>query len=44
MSSSSNVHSLCFVCFSKELIKDIEDVLQVIVQNKVRAVKDKPAA
>nr|XP_019934310.1 PREDICTED: IQ domain-containing protein H [Paralichthys olivaceus] len=28
----------------KELIKDIEDVLQTTVQNKLRAVKDKPAA
>ncbi|XP_053282408.1 IQ motif-containing protein H [Pleuronectes platessa] len=28
----------------KELTKNIEDVLQTIVQNKLRAVKDKPAA
>ncbi|XP_034443563.1 IQ motif-containing protein H isoform X2 [Hippoglossus hippoglossus] len=28
----------------KALIKNIEDVLQTIVQNKLRAVKDKPAA
>ncbi|XP_040893854.1 IQ motif-containing protein H [Toxotes jaculatrix] len=28
----------------KELIKDVEDVLQTTVQNKLRAVKDKPAA
>ncbi|XP_041795442.1 IQ motif-containing protein H [Chelmon rostratus] len=28
----------------KELIKDIEDVLQMTVQNKMRAVEDKPAA
>uniref|UniRef100_A0A3B4TXE7 IQ motif containing H n=1 Tax=Seriola dumerili TaxID=41447 RepID=A0A3B4TXE7_SERDU len=28
----------------KELIKDIDDVLQMTVQNKLRAVKDKPAA
>ncbi|GAA6221404.1 IQ domain-containing protein H isoform X1 [Lates japonicus] len=28
----------------KDLVKDIEDVLQMTVQNKQRAVKDKPAA
>uniref|UniRef100_A0A3B4YQM5 IQ motif containing H n=1 Tax=Seriola lalandi dorsalis TaxID=1841481 RepID=A0A3B4YQM5_SERLL len=28
----------------KELIKDIDDVLQMTVQNKLRAVKDKPAS
>lgn len=33
-----------FVCFLEELIKNIEDVLQMTAQNKLQAVKYKPAA
>ena len=41
--SSLNSLSLS-ICTLEELIRNIEDVLQTIVQNKLRAVKDKPAA
>lgn len=40
--SSYNFTSFIF-CSLEELIKDIEDVLQMTVQNKRRGVEDKPA-
>lgn len=33
-----------FFCFLEELIKDVEEILQMGVQNKLRAVKDKAVA
>lgn len=41
----SNLISLLLsFCFLEELIKGIEEVLQMTVQNKMQAVEDKPAA